>query len=173
MFSWARQHAYGKGIACFYCARAEVAQGYCYSTALGNKNETLVHFWRLGLSKERPNNRCWPPAVLDYIIDQGLAPQLISLLYCHEPQQSQTSGWPGPGQSIAVTLTLAKELCGFDLLFDEGRIDLVNSTCHLPSDSGCNLESARPLCLQPRSRAWLWTPCMTLRVFIMSASQRE
>lgn len=44
-----------------------------------------------------------------------------------------------------MTLTLAKELCGFDLLFDEGRTDPVNSTCHLSSDSGRNLEAAGPL----------------------------
>lgn len=150
-----------------------MAWGYYYSTVLGNKNETLAHFRRLGLSKERPNNRCWPLAVPHYIIDQGLAPQLISLLYCREPQESQTSGWPGAGQSIAVILTLAKELCGFDLLFDEGRLDLVNSTCHLPSDSGCYLEAAKPLCFQPRSQAWLWTMRMTWRVFIMSARKEE
>lgn len=44
-----------------------------------------------------------------------------------------------------MTLTLAKELCGFDLLFDEGRLDLVNSSCHLPSDSSCNLDCLRAL----------------------------
>lgn len=43
---------------CFYCTQAEVAWGYYYSTVLGNKSEILVHFRRLGLSKERPKNRC-------------------------------------------------------------------------------------------------------------------
>lgn len=163
MFSWARRHAYGKALRVFITPKLRWHGDIITALAWETKNETLVLFRRLGLSKERPKNRCWPPMVPDYIIDQGLAPQLITLLYCHEPQQPETSGWPGTGQNIAVTLTLAKELCGFDLLFDEGRLDLVNSTCHLSSDSGYNLEAAKPFesfafnqGLGPDSGPWRW-----------------
>lgn len=95
------------------------------------------------------------------MIDQGPAPQLIALLYCNGPQWLETSSWPGTGESIAVTLTLVEEICGFDLCLKEGRLDLQNcrdngsSSSHLPSVSDCNLKAVGVgLCPDCRPNTW-------------------
>lgn len=88
-----------------YRHSAWLDQGFDYgppwssSFSSGQWNLRPKHFRRPGQSKERPGNRWWPSAAWEYIIDQGPAARLITLLYCHEPQWPETSGWPWPDRA--------------------------------------------------------------------------